>query len=88
VSVGGLNIAPFSDEDKVGRLRRFYVKKEFRREGIGTLLLRQIVNDASHYFSFLVLNTDTVQADKFYTSFGFTKGNLYPNSTYYLVLSE
>jgi GNAT superfamily N-acetyltransferase len=87
VAVGGINIDPFSSEDNIGRLRRFYVNKENRREGIGSLLLKKIINDARNNFKVLVLKTDTEQADKFYTSFGFLKGNLYLNSTHYLILN-
>jgi GNAT superfamily N-acetyltransferase len=87
VAVGGINIDPFSTEDNIGRLRRFYVNKGNRREGIGSLLLQKIINDARNNFKVLVLKTDTEQADKFYTSFGFSKGNQYPNSTHYLILN-
>ncbi|PFG03513.1 GNAT family N-acetyltransferase [Bacillus sp. es.034] len=86
LAVGGLNVDPTSAE--TGRVRRFYVKKEYRNEGIGTLLLKQIILDAKRSFRVLVLNTDTEKADHFYTSFGFTKGNRYPNSTHYLDISE
>lgn len=86
VAVGGLNVDPSSSG--TGRVRRFYVKKECRNEGIGTLLLKQIILDARRSFGALVLNTDTVKADHFYTSFGFTKGNRYPNATHYLDISE
>nr|WP_034761474.1 GNAT family N-acetyltransferase [Rossellomorea vietnamensis] len=85
VAVGGLNVDPSSAE--TGRVRRFYVKKEHRNEGIGTLLLKQIIFDARRSFNVLVLHTDTEKADHFYTSFGFTKGNRYPNATHYLDIS-
>ncbi|UTE78353.1 GNAT family N-acetyltransferase [Rossellomorea sp. KS-H15a] len=82
IAVGGLNVDPTSAEK--GRVRRFYVKKEHRNEGIGTLLLKQIIFDARRSFNVLVLHTDTEKANHFYTSFGFTKGDRYPNATHYL----
>ncbi|MFJ7729657.1 GNAT family N-acetyltransferase, partial [Neobacillus sp. NPDC097160] len=35
VAISGLNKDPFSNEQSIGRLRRFYVSKEYRRNGIG-----------------------------------------------------
>jgi GNAT superfamily N-acetyltransferase len=80
------DIDPFSNEESAGRLRRFYVSKDYRRHGLGRLLVNQLITDAKHFYKVLVLNTDTEQGDIFYTSLGFTKGNLYPNSTHYFCL--
>lgn len=86
VAIGGLNIDPFSNVEKIGRLRRFYVSKDYRRKGIGRFLLNQIIYDAKKHYKILVLHTDTEQADTFYTSFGFSKKNRFPNSTHCLEL--
>ena len=79
VAIGGLNKDPFSNGQYIGRLRRFYVDKEYRRSGIGSLLVKKIINEAKRFYKILVLHTDTDQADQFYSSIGFTKGSLYPN---------
>ncbi|WP_026695680.1 GNAT family N-acetyltransferase [Peribacillus kribbensis] len=84
VAIGGLNKDPFSNELFIGRLRRFYVSKEYRRNGIGSLLVKKIIYEAKRYYKILVLHTDTEQADKFYTSLGFLKENLYPNSSHFM----
>jgi len=84
VAIGGLNKDPFSNEPYIGRLRRFYVSKGYRRNGIGSLLVRTIIAKAKGNYKILVLHTDTEQADKFYTSLGFSKGNLYPNSSHFM----
>ncbi|MFD1173287.1 GNAT family N-acetyltransferase [Oceanobacillus picturae] len=84
VAIGGLNRDPFSNEQYIGRLRRFYVSKEYRRNGIGRLLVQRIIDEATRYYKILVLHTDTEQADKFYTSIGFSKGDLYPNSSHFM----
>lgn len=83
VAIGGLNIDPFSSEQIIGRIRRFYVCKEYRRSGIGSMLLTKIIENAKNYFHVLVLYTDTNQGDQFYRSYGFIKGNDYSNSTHY-----
>ncbi|WP_391209936.1 GNAT family N-acetyltransferase [Psychrobacillus sp. L4] len=86
IAVGGLNMDPFSDDQKVGRLRRFYVGKEYRRIAVGTLLLNVIISDAKNYFEILVLHTDTEQAAKFYSAFGFKDNCTFSGSTHYLNL--
>jgi GNAT superfamily N-acetyltransferase len=86
IAVGGLNIDPFLDNQKAGRLRRFYVAKEYRRSGVGTLLLKEIISNAKNYFEILVLQTDTEQAAKFYSTFGFKDNCTFPGSTHYLNL--
>jgi GNAT superfamily N-acetyltransferase len=86
VAIGGLNIDPNYNNLKVGRLRRFYVAKDYRRKGIGSLLLNKIRLDAKRHFETLVLHTDTVQADRFYLAYGFKKNLDDPNSTHYLNL--
>ncbi len=88
IAIGGLNKDPFSDEKFVGRLRRFYVSKEYRRNGVGSFLVKRIVAEAKKHYKILVLHTDTEQADTFYTTIGFSKGNLYPNSTHVINLKN
>ncbi|WNS76255.1 GNAT family N-acetyltransferase [Bacillus sp. DTU_2020_1000418_1_SI_GHA_SEK_038] len=84
IAIGGLNNDPYSNDPKIGRLRRFYVASNFRRSGVGTLLLNKIMLEAKKYYEGLVLHTDTVQGDLFYTAFGFSKTCDYPNSTHYI----
>ena len=86
IAIGGLNIDPFSGSQKIGRLRRFYVATDYRRNGVGTVLLKDIVSKAKSYFDVLVLHTDTVKADNFYTAFGFIKDCKYLNTTHFLDL--
>jgi GNAT superfamily N-acetyltransferase len=88
VAIGGLNKDPYSNEQDIGRLRRFYVSKEYRRNGIGKLLVKKIIDEAKRDYKILVLHTDTEQADKFYTSLGFSRGNLYQNSSHFMELKS
>lgn len=86
VAVGGLNINPFSTEENFGRLRRFYVSRDYRRNGLGSLLLERIIFEAKHHFNVIVLHTDTEQADHFYQAFGFIKEARFPKTTHYFIL--
>ncbi|MFD5259927.1 GNAT family N-acetyltransferase [Bacillus wiedmannii] len=86
IGIGGLNEDPFTENNKIGRVRRFYIAKEYRRKGLGGLLLVRILNDAKKYFNIVVLHTDTEQGDKFYTSSGFVKGTKYVGASHYLNL--
>ncbi|SFB11729.1 MULTISPECIES: GNAT family N-acetyltransferase [unclassified Bacillus (in: firmicutes)] len=86
IAIGGLNIDPFSNNHKIGRLRRFYVATDYRRSGIGTLLLNTIVSEAKQHYEILVLNTKTEEADRFYNVFGFHRCSIHPNVTHELIL--
>jgi GNAT superfamily N-acetyltransferase len=86
IAIGGLNQDPYSNSMRVGRLRRFYVSKKYRRMGIGKKLVETIIDYSREYHDDIVLNTDSDQADKFYTSLGFLKQQQYPNSTHYMKL--
>lgn len=86
IGIGGLTEDPYIINNKIGRVRRFYIAKKYRRKGLGRLLLVRIISDAKKYFNIVVLHTDTVQGDKFYTSIGFVKGTKYMGASHYLNL--
>ncbi|WP_299742414.1 GNAT family N-acetyltransferase [Rossellomorea sp. y25] len=86
VAIGGLNKDPFSTGECIGRMRRFYVSKEFRRSGVGNMLVQRIIDEARNHYDTLVLHTDTEQGDAFYRAIGFSKGELYSRSSHYLSL--
>ncbi|QOR68863.1 GNAT family N-acetyltransferase [Cytobacillus suaedae] len=86
VAVGGLTIDPYAGDNKIGRLRRFYVAKNERRKGLGRLLVNTILQEARSTFNVIVLYTDTEEASKFYGRIGFIKEGKYPNSSFYLNL--
>ncbi|MDH5164523.1 GNAT family N-acetyltransferase [Heyndrickxia oleronia] len=88
IGIGGLTIDPYSNDKNIGRIRRFYVSKSFRRQGVGNLLLHEILSYARGFFKVIVLRTDTYPADQFYVSFGFKKTNIYPQSTHYFLLDS
>ncbi|WP_051556635.1 GNAT family N-acetyltransferase [Alkalihalobacterium bogoriense] len=88
VALAGLNKDPHSNDSTIGRVRRFYIKQEVRRMGIGRLLINRIIMEAKLYFHTLILYTDTREADAFYQSVGFIKGVEYTKSTHYMKLGK
>ncbi|EJQ94312.1 hypothetical protein IGW_02032 [Bacillus cereus ISP3191] len=86
IGIGGLNADPYTENNKIGRLRRFYTAKDYRRIGLGKLLLNKLLSHAEKYFKVVVLHTDTKQGDVFYTANGFVKREVYKGSSHYKVL--
>ena len=86
IAIGGINEDPFSTNEQIGRLRRFYVSKDYRRKGVGRSLVTRILKDASKHYEIIVLYTDTEHADMFYSSLGFIKDNSFSKSTHSLKL--
>jgi GNAT superfamily N-acetyltransferase len=71
VAVGGLNRDPYADQDGIGRLRHLYVSKSGRRSGVGSVLVRQLLDRAANVFHLVRLRTETPDAADFYVRFGF-----------------
>lgn len=46
IGIGGLNEDLYTEKNKIGRVRRFYIAKEYRRKGLGRLLLVRILSEA------------------------------------------
>ncbi|EEL87471.1 TPA: GNAT family N-acetyltransferase [Bacillus nitratireducens] len=88
IGIGGLNQDPYTENNKIGRLRRVYISKDYRRIGLGNLLLNRLLSHSEKYFKVVVLHTDTKQGDAFYTTNGFVKGELFKGSSHYKVLKE
>ncbi|MDR0139371.1 GNAT family N-acetyltransferase [Metabacillus idriensis] len=86
IGIGGINQDPYSQNEKAGRIRRFYVSKEHRRQGVGELILRALLKEAEDFFDVAVLRTDTKEASLFYKQAGFIEDDRYENSTHYLNL--
>ena len=69
VAVGGITL----QTEGVGRVRRVYVSREFRRKGVGRLLVEELVRLGKPHYSLLVLNTESDQASHFYERLGFSR---------------
>ncbi|MBD7908418.1 GNAT family N-acetyltransferase [Sporosarcina gallistercoris] len=72
VAIGGVNRFPVPGGDpETGRLQRFYVEADERRNGAGSLLLKEIVEHARNHFHELTVKTESSKADAFYRHNGF-----------------
>ena len=71
LGIGGLNIDPFAQSPRIGRLRHLYVARDARRLGIGSALVRHILAAAPPHFSIVRLRTDSPDAAAFYVRLGF-----------------
>ena len=87
IAICGLNQDPYSKSPVVGRLRHLYVESIWRRSGIGSLLVSQIIYEANKHYEILTLRTDASAADKFYRALGFKTNSLMPQTTHYLELN-
>ena len=76
VAIGGIMQDPYLADPKIGRVRRFFVAQEFRRQGIGHQLLKVIVSQASGCFRRITLRTYTQEGAMFYENAGFTPTDL------------
>ncbi|MGG4345810.1 GNAT family N-acetyltransferase [Paenibacillus lautus] len=70
IGICGLNRDPYAD-GSIGRIRRLYVLKEFRRHGAGRRLVDAVIHMASSHYTKIVLKTDNPKAAKFYEKLGF-----------------
>ncbi|WP_219375865.1 GNAT family N-acetyltransferase [Bacillus mycoides] len=86
IGIGGLNQDPYTKDNKIGRLRRFYISKDYRRIGLGKLLLKKLLSRAEKYFHVVVLHSDTKQGDEFYSANGFVKSGNYKGSSHLIRL--
>jgi ribosomal protein S18 acetylase RimI-like enzyme len=67
IGVGGI----LDQGEGTGRISRVYVHPDFRRFGVGRLLINQLVDDARNHYDQVVLRTDTEIGAAFYESLGF-----------------
>jgi GNAT superfamily N-acetyltransferase len=71
IGVGGLNRDPYVGGGTTGRIRHLYVQRSARGQGVGSALLRRLLDQANAAFERVRLRTDTREAGAFYLSHGF-----------------
>lgn len=71
VGVGGLNRDPYVRGGTTGRIRHLYVRRSTRGQGVGSALLRRLLDEANAAFDLVRLRTDRREAAAFYLSHGF-----------------
>jgi GNAT superfamily N-acetyltransferase len=84
LAIGGIN----RESARQGRLRRFYVRRQERRRGIGRQLVRRLLAFASRHYSRVSLRCDTEAADRFYRAVGFNRTNSVPDATHVIELKQ
>jgi GNAT superfamily N-acetyltransferase len=88
VGVCGLNVDPYTAGPDVGRVRRLYVLRAFRRQGVGRRLVEAVVRVAGGRFRLLRLRTENASAAGFYERLGFHPVVGVPDCTHVLELEE
>ncbi len=83
-----MNHELIEEEQRIGRLRRFYVLPKYRRRGIGKKLVELILLEAKMHFDVIHLKTETEDAGRFYQALGFTRTYRISNVTHYLDLKK
>lgn len=78
----GLNIEDASADGPMGRLRRLYVCADWRRTGVGSLLVQTALAAAATQFRVVQLRTDNPDAAAFYQALGFQTVSGDPNVTH------
>lgn len=73
VGVCGLNVDPYADDARVGRMRHLYVQTAHRRLGVGRQLVGAVVAAAHGPFTTLRLSTTNPAAARLYESLGFRR---------------
>jgi GNAT superfamily N-acetyltransferase len=71
VAVGGLNCDPFAGDPGVGRIRRVFVRREWRNKGIGRTLVAALVDHARSRFHAVRLRAENAEAARLYERMGF-----------------
>lgn len=88
IACGGLNqqMNDYAVEHRIGRVRRFYVLPEYRKQGVGTQLLAKLEHHAQVNFSALCLHTDTGLAAHFYQKHNYVLVENNPSYNYFKYL--
>ena len=71
IGVCGLNVDPYANDPRIGRVRHLYVLAEFRGQGLARRLLQAVLTAAKESFASLRLRTECPDTAGFYQSLGF-----------------
>ena len=88
VGVCGLTIDPHSGSGEIGRIRKLYVDRAFRRCGIGRRLVGRLLAVAAPHFRELRVRTRGGAAIAFYASLGFSPAPEGESYTHYLLMAD
>ena len=88
IGLCGLNIDPYYTVAGLGRVRHLYVLSSQRRKGVGSQLLKEIIEQAKQNFELLNLRTHNPEANLFYLAQGFNRSYERPECTHILKLTN
>lgn len=86
VGICGLNLDPYEKKLTIGRVRHLYVAKGYRKQGIASQLVQNIISEAKQHFLEVTLRTNNPEADRLYRSIGFSTDSKYESVTHILSL--
>lgn len=86
VGICGLNKDPYQKQGNVGRLRHLFVSEAGRGHGVGSALVRAILERAKGSFDVVRLRTDPDVRGRFYERLGF-KRTSEPDATHAIRIS-
>lgn len=72
VAVGGLNRDPYASDPGTGRVRHLYVRPNWRRAGLATRLIQELLLRGGLAFERLRLRTENPAAGRLYEGLGFS----------------
>jgi uncharacterized damage-inducible protein DinB/GNAT superfamily N-acetyltransferase len=84
VGVCGLTVDPYLNDPRVGRVRNVFVLAEYRRHGLGRLLVLEAIKLAHGHFDLLRLRGEEPGPAKLYEALGFRVCSGIPNCTHVL----
>ena len=88
VGVCGLNVDPYLDDPRVGRVRNVYVLAGYRKRGVGRRLVEAAVSAAGGHFDTLRLRAEEPGPAGLYESLGFRPRSGSPDCTHVLEGAE
>jgi predicted GNAT family acetyltransferase len=71
VAIGGLSRDPYAGDPSIGRIRHVYVRPMWRRTGLATQLMRELISRREPAFTRLRLRTHNPAARQLYEGLGF-----------------
>lgn len=88
VAIGGIHPDPYLNDPKIRRVRHLYVLPDYRRHGLGGLVMRKLISHSQAHFHTLTLRTLTEHGDKFYKSLAFNDEKRFDQATHWLKLTD
>jgi ribosomal protein S18 acetylase RimI-like enzyme len=61
-----------------------YIAQDYRKKGIGRMIMNHIIEEAEQHYQMIELNTDNPAADNFYRSLGFSVKDTDEHVSHYL----